>query len=214
MTPRAVVFDFDGTIADTEWPVFVMTRDAFRAHGLDVTLDEWVDSIGRADNGTLADSVRDALGREPDPQVIERARKQHHVTRTATPMLPGVAEVISAVEAAGLPMAIASSSPSIWVDAHLDRLEIRHKFDAIRTRDHVDRGKPFPDLFLAASEALAVEPSDIVAIEDSKHGCAAAKAAGMTCVVVPNRITRLAVPTDADLVLESLMDFPYEQFGL
>ncbi len=214
MTPAAIVFDFDGTIADTEWPVFLMVRTAFRAHGLDVTLDAWVDSIGRADNSTLEEILRSRLGREPDPDVLERAREARHATRQTTPMLPGVQALITAAREAGMPLAIASSSPSLWVDAHLERLEIRQHFDAVRTRDDVDNGKPAPDLFLAASAALDVDPGTAVAIEDSKHGCAAAKAAGMTCVVVPNRITRLDVAPDADLVLESLLEFPYERFGL
>lgn len=214
MTPSAIVFDFDGTIADTEWPVFMMMRTAFRSHGLDIALAEWVDTIGRADNGTLEDVLRNALGRDPDPEVIEQARDHHHTTRNTTPVLPGVVELIGAARAAGLPLAIASSSPSHWVQAHLERLEILHHFDAVRTRDHVDHGKPAPDLFLAASAALDVNPATVVAIEDSRHGCASAKAAGMTCVVVPNRITRLDVAPDADLVLDSLTDFPYERFGL
>lgn len=214
MIPAAIIFDFDGTIADTEWPVFLMVRTAFRSHGLDMTLDDWVDSIGRADNNTLEEILRGRLGREPDPSVLERAREDHHTTRQSTPILPGVEAVITAAREAGLPLGIASSSPSQWVDAHLERLEIRHHFDAVRTRDHVDHGKPAPDLFLAASAALDVDPTTAVAIEDSKHGCAAAKAAGMTCVVVPNRITRLDVAPDADLVLESLLEFPYERFGL
>ena len=214
MTASAVIFDFDGTIADTEWPVFKMVRTAIRSHGLDVTLDDWIDSIGRADNSSLEEILRNILGREPEPRVIAKAREDHHATRHTTPMLPGVEDVIAAVRAAGLPLAIASSSPTHWVEAHLERLEILDHFDAIRTRDHVDRGKPAPDLFLAASAAIDVDPATAVAIEDSRHGCASAKAAGMTCVVVPNRITRLDVAPDADLVLDSLVDFPYGRFGL
>ena len=78
----------------------------------------------------------------------------------------------------------------------------------------MDRGKPAPDLFLAAAAEVGVAPDVCLAIEDSKHGCAAAKAAGMTCVVVPNRITVLDKPADADLLLGSLDEFPYARFGL
>jgi HAD superfamily hydrolase (TIGR01509 family) len=128
--------------------------------------------------------------------------------------MPGVAEVIASATAAGLPLAVASSSPSGWVEDHLDRLGLIGHFEAIRGRDHVDRAKPDPDLYLAASAELGCDPSEVVAIEDSRHGCRAAKTAGMTCVVVPNRITRLDVPTDADFVIDSLLDFPYGHFGL
>ncbi len=214
MTTAAIVFDFDGTIADTEWPVYVVVRDAFRAHGLDMTLESWVELIGRADNSTLEAMLAEALGRAPDAAVIEGARARRDQYRATTTLLPGVADVIAAAIAVDLPLAVASSSPSEWVESHLERLGIGDHFDAILTRDHVDRGKPAPDVFLAAGAALGIDTSEIVAIEDSRHGCRAAKTAGMTCVVVPNRITRIDVPTDADFVIDSLLDFPYAHFGL
>ena len=122
--------------------------------------------------------------------------------------------MIVAAHAAEVTLAIASSSPLDWVESHLDRLGLLNEFAVIRTRDHVDRGKPAPDLFLAAAGALGVDPADAVAIEDSRHGCAAAKAAGMTCVVVPNRITTHDRPVDADWLLESLIEFPFAHFAL
>jgi putative hydrolase of the HAD superfamily len=214
VTPAAIVFDFDGTIADTEWPIYEVARDAFRAHGLDFALDEWVKGIGLADNKSLPELLEDALGEAPDPAVIEAAVKQRAGWNSRMAAFPGVADVIAAANACSVPLAVASSSPTSWVEPHLERLELRHHFVSIRTRDHVDRGKPAPDLFLAAAAALDVDPSGVVAIEDSRHGCASAKAAGMTCVVVPNRITALDPPNDADLMLESLLDFPFRRFGL
>ena len=212
--PAAVIFDFDGTIADTEWPIFEFVRAVYEAHDLEVRLEDWVDSIGRADNRPLEEHLGERLGRQPDIGVIEQVKEEHFHRRYTAPMLPGVMDVIVAVLDAELPLGIASSSPTGWVDPHLERLEIRHHFDAVRTRDHVDRGKPHPDLFLSAAAALGVDPGAVAAIEDSRHGGAAAKAAGMACIVVPNRITRLDVPTDADLVLDSLADFPFDRFGL
>ena len=214
MTPSAIVFDFDGTVADTEWPIYSVARDAYRSHGLDMTLESWVQLIGLADNGTLESMLTDALGRPPDPEVIERAGVERAQHREAVAPLPGVVDVIGAARQAEIPLAVASSSSSDWVESHLEQLALSDFFVAVRTRDHVDRGKPAPDVYLAASAALGVDPGEILAIEDSRHGCRAAKTAGMTCVVVPNRITALDVPTDADLVLESLADFPFGHFGL
>lgn len=214
MRPQAVVFDFDGTITDTEWLVFEVVGEAFAAHGLSLTIHDWLDEIGRADNVTLEQRLTRALGEPPDPTVIVAARARRDEGLERLEVLPGVVEVIDAVRAAGLPLAIASSSPLDWVDRHLGRLGLRDHFTAVRTRDHVDRGKPAPDLFLSAAGAVGVDPGDIVAIEDSRHGCTAAKTAGMACVVVPNRITIHDRPADADLVLESLLDFPLADFGL
>ncbi len=214
MKPSAIVFDFDGTIADTEWPIFLVVRDAYRAHGLDRTLDDWVDTIGRADNKPLEESLADALGHAPDPAVMEAVKVQRREYNSRMALCPGVTDVISAAQRCAVPLAIASSSPAEWVESHLERLGLLGRFGAIRTRDHVDRGKPAPDLFLAAAAALEIDPAAALAIEDSRHGCASAKAAGMTCVVVPNRITALDVPPDADVLLDSLVDFPYARFGL
>ncbi len=214
MTLAAIVFDFDGTIADTEWPVYVVARDAFRAHGLELELREWVGCIGLADNMTLAEMIEEALGAPADPEIVAGAARRREDWNDRMEIFPGVREVIAAAEAADVPLAVASSSPLSWVEPHLRRLGLIERFVAVRTRDHVDRGKPAPDLFLAAAAALDVDPAAAVAIEDSRHGCAAAKAAGMTCVVVPNQITALDRPDEADLVLESLVDFPFDRFGL
>ncbi|GJM38853.1 MAG: hypothetical protein DHS20C19_22200 [Acidimicrobiales bacterium] len=214
MTPTAIVFDFDGTIADTEWPIYEVARDAFEAHGLEMPLETWVQGIGLADNKSLPELIEDALGESADPAVIERAAEQRRGWNERMVTNPGVAAVIEAANRAAVPLAVASSSPTAWVEPHLDRLGLIHHFVAIRTRDHVDRGKPAPDLYLSAAAALGVDPDGCVAIEDSRHGCASAKAAGMTCVVVPNRITVLDRPHDADVLLDSLHEFPYARFGL
>ena len=214
MTPSAIVFDFDGTIADTEWPIYEVARAAFRAHGLDMLLEDWVQGIGLADNKSLPELLEDALGTPPDPDVIAVAVEQRRAWNERMVTNPGVDSVIAAANRAAVPLAIASSSPLDWVESHLDRLGLIHHFVAIRTRDHVDRGKPAPDLYLSAAAALGVDPAGCVAIEDSRHGCASAKAAGMTCVVVPNRITVLDQPTNADLLLGSLDEFPFARFGI
>ncbi|MEM7141555.1 MAG: HAD-IA family hydrolase [Actinomycetota bacterium] len=214
MTPAAIVFDFDGTIADTEWPIYDVAREAHEAHGLELPLSAWVETIGRADNMTLAQALRARLGRAPDAEILDAATARRTRWNEEMAMNPGVDRVIDAARRADVPLAVASSSPTAWVEPHLERLGLLGHFVAVRTRDHVDRGKPAPDLFLSAAAALDVDPAGCVAIEDSKHGCASAKAAGMTCVVVPNRITVLDQPSDADLILESLADFPYARFGL
>ena len=214
MRPAAIVFDFDGTIADTEWPIYEVARDAFRAHGLELALGEWVKGIGLADNKTLPEMLEDALGRPPDPEAVEAAGRRRAEWHQRMVVFPGVFEVIVAAIRAEIPLAVASSSPTSWVEPHLERLELIHHFESIRTRDHVDRGKPAPDLFLSAAAELGIDPVEAVAIEDSRHGCASAKAAGMTCLVVPNRITALDPPPDADLMLDSLLDFPFDRFGL
>ncbi len=214
MTPAALIFDFDGTMVDSEWPIFDMVSKVYRAHDVVLDMADWVDKLGRSDHRPWTDELTDLLGRAPDQAVIERIEEESRSRRVELPLMSGVVELMDAAERAGVPMAVASSSSSTWVDSHLDRLVLAHRFSAVRTRDHVDRTKPDPDLFLAAAAALDVDPARSLAVEDSRHGCRAAKLAGMTCVVVPNRITRTDLPVDADLIIDSLVDFPYSRFGM
>ena len=211
---NALIFDFDGTMVDTEWPKFTSVRDVYAEYGLELTVHDWVSRIGRADHARWPDRLAQMLGHEPDPAIVAEARRRSDAETDANGALPGVLDLLAAAERRELPVAVASSSPLEWVNRHLARLQLMDRIAAVRSRDHVDRAKPWPDVFLAAADAVGCDPGAAVVIEDSSSGCAAAKAAGMTCVVVPNRITRVEVHSDADWVLESLEDFPYEHFGL
>jgi HAD superfamily hydrolase (TIGR01509 family) len=119
---------------------------------------------------------------------------------------PGVAELIETATAATIPLGVASSSTFDWVDEHLVRLGLREHFAAVRTRDDVAPGrtKPAPDLYEAAIEALGVDASNAVAIEDSPNGVAAAKAAGLTAVAVPGPMTAHLDFSAADHVVDTL----------
>lgn len=105
---------------------------------------------------------------------------------------------------------VASSSTLHWVGGHLDRLAFRKVFDAVTCREDGMRAKPAPDLYLAAVQALGVAPNEAVAVEDSRNGIAAAKAAGLRCVAVPNELTSQQDLSAADLRLRSLADTPLD----
>ena len=203
----AVVFDFDGLMVDTEWPAFVTVREVFASHGAELRLEQWQQRIGRGDAGPWTDLLRDVVG-EVDHDVLDEARKVTKDALTdAQPLMAGVADTLDAAAQLDVPAAVASSSPMSWVGRHLERLDITHRFDAVLTSDQVQRAKPWPDLFLAACDAVAAEPARSVAFEDSVHGVAAAKAAGLFCVAVPNRVTAGGDFSAADLLLESLTGF-------
>lgn len=215
MTAHAIVFDFDGTIIDTEWPEFVTVQAEFRTHGIDLELREWQSVVGRADHRHWTEWLRDALGRDYDVDTVtERRRAEHHRLIAEQPVRSGVLELLDRAAGAGVPVAVASSSPSSWVEGHLDDRGLAAHFVAVVTRDDVERAKPWPDLFMAAARLLDVDPARAVAIEDSHHGCTAAKDAGMTCVVVPNPVTDGMDFGRADLVLGSLAEAQPGTLGL
>ena len=123
---------------------------------------------------------------------------------------PGVLSLLDAAANADVPCGVASSSPSTWVERHLATHGLLDRFAVVRCADHVARPKPAPDLYLAACQALGVEPRHAVAFEDSRHGTAAAKAAGLYCVVCPNSITVTQDHGGADRVVVSLEEVDFD----
>lgn len=207
---RAVVFDFDGLLCDTESSGYESVRDIFAEHGLTLTPAEWARRwVGRRSAGRWVEDLEAALGRRLDrPALVERRRKIHHGRALQAPLRPGALDRILEARAAGLPTAVASSSHRPWVTGHLQRLGVDRLIDVVVCGDDVgDRSKPDPAVFLAAADALGVPPASMVVFEDSSHGITAARAAGAGLVIaVPNDVTVHLDLSDADLVVGSLAD--------
>ena len=123
-------------------------------------------------------------------------------------ILPGVEEYIREAKARGMKVGLASASWGDWAPGHLERLGLHVHFDAIKTAADVERVKPDPALYLAALDALGLDATEAIALEDSPNGIAAAKAAGLFCVAVPNAMTRDLDVRAADLRLASLAAMP------
>jgi HAD superfamily hydrolase (TIGR01509 family) len=201
----AYVFDFDGLILDTESGAYQSIAEEFAAVGLAFELAAWQRCIGA---GWAIDWIDELEARCAQPldrdAVIARRRARKLELLATCEVLPGVVARLDEAHEHQLGVAVASSSPRDWVESHLDRLGLLERFDAVLTRDDVERTKPAPDLYLGATRALDVDPSRTVAFEDSHNGCRAAKAASMWCVVAPNPITAGQDFTHADLVVPSL----------
>jgi HAD superfamily hydrolase (TIGR01509 family) len=205
---RAVVFDFDGLVLETEVPVYASWCAAFEAHGAaPPTLEEWSAEIGTAGGLDLDGWLVERATRPVDLEAMHTARRAHRDELLAGEQIrAGVEAWIDEAESAGLGVAIASSSPSEWVLEHLERLAVRHRFTHVVTAGGPLRAKPAPDTYLEACARLGADPRFALAVEDSPNGIAAAKAAGLTCVTVPNPITAGLDLSAADLRLDSLAD--------
>jgi HAD superfamily hydrolase (TIGR01509 family) len=201
----AVIFDFDGLIIDSETPLFEIWSEIYAAHGQALTLDLWQHALGTQGGfdpyEDLSTRIAQALDRD---ELATLVREQHWARCGEAPLLPGVRERLEEARELGLKTAVASSSPSAWIDPWLDHHGLRHLVDAVCTRDHVARVKPAPDLFLLAAERLRVPPSECIVFEDSPNGLRAAQAAGMRPVAVPNRLTRELPQPVPCMVLHSL----------
>jgi HAD superfamily hydrolase (TIGR01509 family) len=209
---RAIVFDFDGLIADTEWPEYRAVAEQFERHDLEYPPAGWAHVLGSVWAVDWLSDLEARLRRPVDRARLEADRRRRALAlRTDLAPLPGVVELLEAAADAGLGLAVASSSPRSWVEPHLQRLGLARWFDAVRTRDDVELAKPAPDLFLAACTALGVPAADAVALEDSANGTTAACTAGLACVAVPNRLTRHLDLSHADLVVGSLLELDLER---
>jgi HAD superfamily hydrolase (TIGR01509 family) len=207
VTVAAVVFDFDGLILETEEPIYVALRELWEDHGLELTVEMWGQSIGTnsADAfDALAELNRRAGTSYTEDGLTPRLRPRIDGLIEEGDVLPGVIDWVTEAEAAGLGVAIASSSSRRWVTGHLARLGHLDRFPVVTCYDDVGVHKPEPDAYLAACRALDVDPAHALAIEDSANGVRAAKAAGLRCVAVPTAMTRHLDFSEADLVVGSL----------
>ena len=204
---RAIVFDFDGLILDTEEPVYRSWLEVYREHGEELPFERWVEIVGSTTGSFHPQHhLEERLGRSLTREVLDRRIGRRTELILAQSLLPGVVQHIESAKAMGLKLGVASSSTRDWVSGHLERLGILDSFDCVRCRDDVANAKPEPDLYIAVIECLGVLASETIAIEDSPNGVLAAKRAGLRCVAIPNSITASLDLSQADLVLNSLAD--------
>ncbi len=160
MTFRAVIFDFDGLIIDSETPIFDIWSEIYRDHGGELTMDQWRHALG-THNGfdPYAELLRQTgvpLSREI---WVPRVRDEHWRRCEDEPLRPGVLDRLQEAAELGLSAAVASSSSLEWVGPWLTRHGLRRLVQAVCTRNDVTRVKPAPDLFLLAAERLGVAPA-------------------------------------------------------
>lgn len=205
---RALIFDFDGLILDTEKPDYDAWCAIYAEHGHEMPLEQYLTIIGTSLDVAafvpvehLAELVETPFDRT---EMEARARGERLALIDAQDALPGVVEQIEAAKARGLKLAVASSSPLAWVARHMERLGLLHHFDVVVTKDDVASVKPAPDLFEAALAALGVGPEQAIVFEDSEHGVQAATEVGIFTVAVPNFLTAYSDLSAADMRLDSL----------
>lgn len=211
---RALIFDFDGLILETESPVFQSWQELYQAHNRQLSRETWATIIGTNElevgYDPLAELEKQTSQALDRAAVAEERRQREWELVLTQPILPGVMDYLRDARRLGLKLGLASSSPRKWIDTHLDRLGLRDYFACVQTGDDVPRTKPNPAVYLQVLECLGVSAAETVALEDSPNGALAAKRAGLFCVVVPNEMT-LPLPNQyADLRLDSLAETSLE----
>lgn len=214
----AVVFDFDGVVLDSEEPEFLAWQAIWAEHGQELDLVRWSECIGTGQELATFDPYAELARLTPlshsREQLKGRSRALAAEALAGRPPLAGVQRWLDEAGRAGLSVAMASSSSRGWVVGHLERLGLAHRFPVVACYDDCGAKKPDPASYLLACRTLGVAPGRALAVEDSRNGMLAAKAAGLLCVVVPNAMTAHMDFSEADLVLTSLEDCgPLEAAG-
>jgi HAD superfamily hydrolase (TIGR01509 family) len=210
---KALIFDFDGLILDTETPEFRTWQNIYRENGYEFPAERWAAIVGGSGHVDFDPAEHLSLlieGRLDAVSLRDSFLLQSKELIHSLEPLPGVMDYLNEAKRRGLKLAIASSSPRSWVEPHARRIGVFHFFDHVVTREDVPPGrtKPNPDLFLKALDRLDVPKDAAIVFEDSPNGVKAARQAGIFVVAVPNELTSTLSLDHADLILSSLSDMP------
>lgn len=205
---EAIVFDFDGTILDTETVWFDSYQEAAAAHGVELPFDVYANGIGTVDNG-MNTYLLQKLGSQTAVEAFQQKAHSLHKEKAQT-LQPreGVIDYLLQARRLGLRIGLATSSSLDWVQPFLKSHQLLDFFDSLSTSDDVENVKPDPALYRIAVKRLNVQPEHAVAFEDSVNGARAAVAAGLHCVIVPNPTTQHLQFDRYDLRLSSFTDQP------
>ncbi|GAA2629675.1 HAD family hydrolase [Dactylosporangium fulvum] len=204
MVISVLIFDFDGLLMDTETTLFECWRYEWRQHGLELDPARFfADHGGDVTEQRYAELAR-AVGPGYDRAASHARRIAYREELHATlGPAPGISEWFAEAAGLGLRLAVASSSPTHWVHGHLTRAGLLSRFEVVACGDEVTGHKPDPAVYLLALRRLGIAPEAAVAFEDTPHGVAAARAAGLRCVAVPNPYAARDRFGAADMVLRS-----------
>ncbi|WP_391572684.1 HAD family hydrolase [Cohnella sp.] len=212
MALKAVVFDFDGTLMDTESSAYESINSIYADHGQELALETWAVCIGTIGGFDPHADLQTRTGKTLDKDELHKMYRTRHVERLQSASLRlGVLDRLEEARSLGWKIGLASSSDLAWIEGHLRRQGIRDYFEVIRSSDDVKRVKPDPELYIRAVEALGIKPDEALAIEDSVNGLRAAKAAGLWGLAVPNPVTKQMDFVQADILVSDLDQTTFAQ---
>lgn len=210
---KALIFDFDGLIMDTELPEVDGWKAIYAENGQEFPLPVWIRDVVGASiaNFDPAAHLAAVTGRDLDLAALHARARTYRLQKQATlSALPGVHDYVRTARRLGLHLAVASSSGHDWVEGYLHQLGLAGDFDVIICREDVRHVKPDPELFLAALATLKLRAEAALVFEDSPNGVLAARRAGLCVVAIPNPTTAHGAIEGASLVLSSLAELPLE----
>ncbi|BFH63577.1 HAD family hydrolase [Paenibacillus azoreducens] len=209
---KAVIFDFDGLIVDTETPAYHAFCKVYGEYGRELPLETYAKCVGTSfDAFNPYTHLAEMLEHKVDSEVI---RKQvdveyRELLRHIQPR-PGVVDYLREAGELGLKVGLASSSYFNWIEPYLTKFDLHGYFDSINTADLVQKVKPDPELYQLSLQRLEVQPDEAISFEDSLNGFIAAQKAGLHTVIVPNEMTRTFSFEDYDLKISGMDSMPLQ----
>jgi beta-phosphoglucomutase family hydrolase len=214
---KAVIFDMDGVIIDSEPTHFKLEQKLFKELGVNITKEKHNGYVGTT-SYYMWDDIRTKHGITKDLEELVRNDRESYYKHLVSNeneviLVNGVKEFIKELHKNNLKLAIASSSPLDVIEAVARIFNIEEYFDVLVTGDNVEKSKPEPDIFLYAAEKLGTTPENCIVVEDSHNGVLAAKKAGMKCVGYINPASGNQDIYIADLVADRFSKLNFEKLN-
>jgi beta-phosphoglucomutase len=182
---KAIIFDMDGVLVDSEPHHVQIEKKLFAELGLNITYKEHCSYMGKATDVMWKEIIRDKNLSLNSKELVEQtveASKRHFASQTDLAPIPGLVEQLEKLSRKGIPMAVASSSGQEIIDILLEKTGVSIYFEHMVSSELVGGSKPEPDIFLHTAKLLGIKPEECIVIEDSTNGIRAAKAANMFCI--------------------------------
>jgi beta-phosphoglucomutase family hydrolase len=208
---KAVIFDLDGVLVDSEPFSGEASSKALREFGIELTPEERTRAFGRTDLDIASYAIKlRGLDLNPRELVKRKDAVYSEIIKGKLRPMPHTRELIELLRSKGIPFALASSGTPGKIRATLSEIGFEDIFDTIVSGEDISRGKPHPEIFLKAAEKLGMEPGDCLVVEDAQAGIEAAKAAGMRCIALRSPSTYGQDFSKADRIIDSLEELEGE----
>lgn len=185
---KAVLFDHDGTLVDSEAVHHALWNQVLQPYGVEIPLDVYMQHYSGVPALANGEDVRKRYGLAPSAEALAEAKNtaaEHYLQTHAFPLMPEVRECLARLNAAGLRKGVVTGARMFAIAATLRSHAMAPEFEVVVSADEVVHSKPAPDCYLLALQQMGLQAHEAVAFEDTEHGVAAAVAAGVACVVIP-----------------------------
>ncbi len=209
---RAIIFDMDGVVADTEPIYFLVDYNVLKSFGIVNTKKDYVKSVGLPARHFYNKVVAEKNSDIDINKMLQRRETEVNMAFASTKIKPskGFKELAKKLKSQGYTIALASGGPRKRIDDILSSLKLKNIFSAIVSANDVKMNKPAPDIYIEAAKRLNMSPDECVAVEDSETGVTSAKSAGLKCIAVRTKQTEEHDLSAADVIVSSLKEIKVE----